>query len=506
MELIYIPLVLIALGYALYYYFTRNFNYWKDRGIAGPEPTPMFGNVMKAALRRVNHGEIMSHIYQQYPNEKVVGVYRMTTPSLLLRDLDIIKHIMIKDFDKFADRGVEFSKEGLGANLFHADDDTWRGLRNRFTPIFTSGKLKNMLHLMDERGDLFVKHVEDITRKQSEHKIHSLIQRYTIITISACAFGLDFDDISDTNSFFQTLHKIDTDIFTANFALELDMMFPNLFKKLNVSIFPKYVTKFFHELTRSVIDTRNGKPTNRKDFMDLILELRQQKEIHYRNAKDENKEMHLEITESVIAAQCFVFYAAGYETSATTMSYLLYLLAKNPHVQEKVHNEIDKILEKYNGEVTYDTIKDMTYLSKVFDETLRLYPLVEPLQRCAKTNYKVPGTDIVIKKDQIVLISPRAIHHDPKYYPNPEVFDPDRFNPEVAGARHPCAYMPFGVGPRNCIGMRFAKLQSSVCIIKLLSKFRVEASVNTLKEMRFDPRRVVMTPSDGIVLNIFPRK
>ncbi|KAM3958201.1 cytochrome P450 6B2-like [Aphomia sociella] len=506
MELIYIPLGLIALGYTLYYYFTRTFNYWKDKGIVGPEPTPFFGNIMKAALRRANHGEVISSIYHQYPNEKVVGLFRMTTPSLLIRDLDIIKHIMIKDFDEFADRGIEFSKQGLGANLFHAEDDTWRLLRNRFTPLFTSGKLKNMLHLMKTRGDLFIKYVKDITKKQSEHQIHTLVQRYTITTIAACAFGLDYDDISDRNSFFKTLQRIDSEIFNANFSIELNMMYPTLFKKLNSSILPKYVTDFFYELTRSVINARKGKPTNRKDFMDLILELREQRELHSQKTNDNNKKMHLEITESVIAAQSFVFYAAGYEPSATTMSFLLYLLAKNPHIQEQVHKEIDETLKKRNDELTYDTIKDMTYLAKVFDETLRLYPLVEPLQRCAKTNYKLPGTDIVIKKDQIVLISPRGIQHDPEYYPNPEVFDPDRFNPEVAGARHPCAYMPFGVGPRNCIGMRFAKLQSSICIIKLLSKFRVELSENTMKEMQFDPTRQLMSPSDGILLNVIRRK
>ncbi|XP_026760054.2 cytochrome P450 6B5-like [Galleria mellonella] len=506
MELMYLPLVIIALLCSFYYYFTRNFNYWKERGIIGPEPIPIFGNIKNSALRRENGGETIANIYHQYPNEKIVGVFRMTTPNLLLRDLDTIKHVMIKDFDQFSDRGIQFSTEGLGLNLFHADTNTWRVLRNRFTPLFTSVKLKNMMHLMTEKGDQFVEYVEKITNNQAEYKIHNLIQKYTVSTIVACAFGFNIDDYTDTNPIIKTLHKIDREIFTTNYGNEFDMMFPGLFKKLNISLFPKYVSDFFNKLTRSVISERQGMPTDRKDFMDLILELRNQKEIQSTKRNNSEEQMYLEITDDVIAAQSFVFFAAGYETSATTMTFLLYLLAKNPHIQEKLHEEIDKTLENHNGEVTYDTIKDMTYLDKVFDETLRLFPLVEPLQRRAQSNYKIPNTDIVVKKNQIVLVTPRGIHHDPKYYPNPEVFDPERFDPEIAAARHPCAYIPFGVGPRNCIGMRFAKMQSRICIVKLLSKFRVERSKNTMEEMKFDPMRIVMTPADGILLNILRRK
>ncbi|XP_026749508.2 LOW QUALITY PROTEIN: cytochrome P450 6B5-like [Galleria mellonella] len=505
MSLIYIPLVFTALFYILYRYFTRTFNYWKDRGITGPDPIPFFGNIKDSTFRREFIGETFVKIYKQYPNEKVVGVYRMTTPCLLIRDLDIIKHIMIKDFNKFTDRGIEFSKEGLGANLFHADGDTWKVLRARFTPLFTSEKLKNMVYLMTQRGEKFLQHVEKITLDQPEQKVHTLVQKYTMSTISACAFGIDIKNFEDGDKIMESLYKIDSDIFSASFAFELDMMYPGLLKKLNASLFPKHVTNFFHSLVAGVIQERSGKPSNRKDFMDLILELRQQKNIYSYKKTDTDKQTYLELTDSIIAAQAFVFFAAGYETSATTMSFMLYLLAKNQHVQDKLLAEIDEVLKKHNGEITYDTIKDMTYIEKVFDETLRMFPLVEPLQRTAQEDYKIPDTDITIKKNQMVLITPRGIQYDPKYYPNPEVFDPERFNPETAGERHPCAYMPFGVGPRNCIGMRFAKIQSRICMVMLLSKFRVESSKNTMKEVRFHPKRLVMTPADGIMLNLVRR-
>lgn len=410
---------------------------------------PFFGNIKESALRRKNMGVVFREFYEQFPNEKVVGIYRMTTPGLVIRDLDIIKHIMIKDFDTFVDRGVEFSKKGLGANLFHSDGDTWRVLRNRFTPVFTSGKLKNMLYLITDRGETFMDYVDEVCDQKSEHKVHPLIQKYTMSTIAACAFGLDVDTIHDK---IETLKKIDELVLTSNFAQELDMMYPGILKKLNLSLLPAFVTTFFNDLVRQIFTERNGVPGNRKDFMDLILEMRQQGQVYSSKRNDSDKQLSLELTDEIIAAQAFVFYVAGYETSATTMSFLLYELAKSPDIQEKLHAETIEVLKKHNGKMTYDTLQDMSYLDKVFDETLRMYPLVEPLQRNARVDYKVPGTDIVIEKGTTVLVSPIGIHHDAKYYPDPEKFDPERFNAENSRDRHSCAYMPFGVGPRNCIG------------------------------------------------------
>ncbi|XP_013140391.1 PREDICTED: cytochrome P450 6B1-like isoform X1 [Papilio polytes] len=498
--MLYLLVILASVFTLVYFYFTRTFDYWKNKNVPGPKPLPLFGNIKDSVLRRRHAALVFKSIYDEYTNEKVVGVYRMTSPCLLLRDLDVIKNVMIKDFDQFVDRGVSFSKDGLGLNLFHADGDTWRVLRNRFTPVFTSGKLKNMLYLMTERGEQFVDYVENLRAKQSEQPIHVLVQKFTMATISACAFGLDLDE-----DMYKTLNRIDKMIFTPSYARELDMMYPGILEKLNSSIFPNFVNDFFSNLSQTVIKQRGGIPTNRKDFMDLILELRQQKTIEGTKKLDNEKLRIVELTDSVIAAQAFVFYAAGYETSASTMTYLFYELAKHPEIQDKVIAEIDEVVNRYDGEISYDCLNEMTYLQQVFDETLRKYPIIDPLQRNAQMDYKIPDTNVTIKKGQTILVNPLGIHRDPQYYPNPEKFDPDRFSPENEKDRHSCAYMPFGTGPRNCIGMRFAKVQSRVCVAKFLSKYRVEPSRNTPAVLDFDPMRLVLFPKGGIPLNVICR-
>ncbi|XP_053619701.1 cytochrome P450 6B2-like [Plodia interpunctella] len=488
----------------LYYYSTRTLRYWKNKNVKGPEPMALFGNYYEMARRRKFIGEISRDAYNQFPNEKVIGMYTMVTPILLVKDLDIIKQILIKDFDVFTDRGTDFSKDGLGANLFHADGDTWRVLRNYFTPLFTSGKLKNMTYLMTERADMFLEHIDKIVRDQPEQEVHKLIQKFTISSISACAFGIDMD-IEQDHEFMKSITAFDKLIFDISYFIEIIMVYPDLMKKFNTSLFPKAIVNFFYDLVRKVVNDRKGVPIGRKDFMDLILELKQQGEIKGTRRSDE-KELQLDFNEDVMAGQAFAFYVAGYETSATAMTFMLYELARNVNVQDKILAEIDEVLERHNGKITYDSISDLKYMEKAFDETLRMYPVLDSLQRRAQCDYKFPDLDLKIEKGQVIFISPLAIHRDPNNYPDPDRFDPERFNPENVRERHPCAYIPFGLGPRNCIGMRFAKVQSRVCMMRLLSKYRVEMSEKTPRQVKLSPLRLIASPYGGMPLKIVPRR
>lgn len=501
----YLLLGLATVAYCFYLYFTRTFNYWRSRYIAGPTPVPIFGNLKESTLRRENIAIVFKNIYEAYPNEKVVGVYRMTTPDLLIRDPDIVKQVMIKDFDIFPDRGIEYDKDGLGANLFHANGSTWRILRNKLTPIFTSGKLKNMLHLIIDRSDNFIKYMEHLTETQTEQEVFQLAQKFTITAISACAFGLDINIMKQDNV-MEKLVKLDKRIFTTNYAAELDMMYPGIVSKLGSSLFPTDVREFFHSLVKQVVSVRNGEATNRQDFMDLILELRQAKQVEEVPITEKEEKKSIEITEGLMAAQAFVFYAAGYETSATTLGFMFMQLALNPAVQEKVAIEIKEVLKRHNDKITYEALQEMTYLERVFDETLRLFPVVDPLFRKVGADYKIPGTDVELKKGQTILVSASGIHHDEKYWPNPSKFDPDRFTPEKSASRHSAVYLPFGIGRRQCIGMRFAKVQSRVCAVRLLQRFRLEPTKDTPREIRYNPNRILLTILGGCKMNILPRE
>ncbi|XP_063366285.1 cytochrome P450 6B5-like [Cydia amplana] len=500
MDLLTIATLTVAV--ILYYHFTITFNYWRNQNVPGPRPIPIFGNTLKFVLASTSLGVILKKIYDDYPTDKVVGLFRMRTPCLLIRDLDIVKHVLIKEFHVFSDRGVSFSKEGLGTNLFHADGETWKALRHRFSPMFSNQKLKNMMYLLHDRADKFMEYLSEVTAVTPQHDVHGLMKKYTMSTIWACAFGFDIDTFQE--EIHATLKKIDQAIFNRNLKVEFEMMYPGLPRKLKMEIFPRLVHDFFKDLVGKVITQRKGIPSTRNDFMDLLLQIKNNKELQGRSGDAEDETV--EITNSIIEAQAFAFYVAGYETSATTMGFMLYQLALNPEIQERLRKEVDEYLQRHDGRIEVDTLTELTYMDQVFNETLRMYPIVEHLRRKAQTDYECPGTNIKVSKGQLVLISVWGIHHNELYYPEPEKFNPDNFSPGNIASRHPCAYLPFGVGPRHCIATRFALVQSRVCIIRLLSRFRLEAGSNTALSVSYDPRRIPLTPDKPIYVNFYSRK
>ncbi|XP_047996586.1 cytochrome P450 6B5-like [Leguminivora glycinivorella] len=494
--------IFIVIASFLYYHFTQYNNYWNKRNIVGPKPTFFFGNMKNAVLRRKSYGHVFKDIYDKYPEERVVGMFMMRSPELLIRDLDVIKNILIKDFDIFDSRGFQFKTTGFGANLFHANAETWRLLRSRFSPLFTPGKLRNMMYLLSECGDRLVEHVARVTQLNLEQDVYDMTRKYTQDAIASCAFGIDIDAFNQEHDTFQKVHS---NMFNMSFSRDLELIYPGIMVKMGGSLIPTEVITYFINLVKSVTKQRNDKPTNRNDFIDLILKMREDKLINKISRNNNDTEINLELTDEVIAALAFSFYAGGFETTATTMGFLLYQLSLNPKVQDKVVAEIKEVLKKHDGKLTLQAVLDLSYMGQVFDETLRMYPIISDLKRKSNRTYTIPGTNLSIEKNQLIKIPTLGIHYDEKIYPNPEKFDPERFSPENAAVRHPCAYLPFGLGPRNCIGIRFAFLQSRVCMAKLLSQFRVEPSKNTPRQLQYETRRVVLYPRGGIPLNFIKR-
>jgi cytochrome P450 family 6 len=241
-------LVLTSVLIAAYYFLTQHHNNWIKKSVAGPKPNFFFGNLKEVILKHQSVNIWFHDLYDAYPKEKVVGLYRMRAPQLLVRDPDIIQHIMIKDFDNFTSRATgEFGSTGLSQNLFMTSGEKWRVLRKRLSPIFTSGKLKNMFHLINDNGDKFIKHISVILSKAPEQDAHQLVQKYTVSTISACVFGVDIDlDTYDTEKY----SKIDQFIFDTKYVAEIGFLFPGIIDKLNIPVFQPYITNHFNDIAR----------------------------------------------------------------------------------------------------------------------------------------------------------------------------------------------------------------------------------------------------------------
>nr|CAI5817453.1 unnamed protein product [Callosobruchus analis] len=162
----------------------------------------------------------------------------------------------------------------------------------------------------------------------------------------------------------------------------------------------------------------------------------------------------------------------------------LYELALRQDLQDKVRANINSVLSKYNGEITYDALNEMKYLNQALDETLRLWPAVPTLTRVCTKNYTFPGTDVSIEKGVMVLIPLLAMQTDHDYWADPMTFDPDRFESEIDKN---VPYWPFGEGPKNCIGMRFGYMQVKLGLIQILKNFKVTLSPSTKVPAQLDP-------------------
>lgn len=455
--MITLSLILVAIV-ALYIYGTRNYKYWQQRGVKHDKPVPFFGNNYRNYLRQKSITELAVEMYWKYPTEKVVGFYRASRAELVIRDIDIAKRILTTDFAYFYPRGLNQHRdaiEPLLKNLFFVDGDTWRLLRQRMTPAFTSGKLKAMFPLIVERAERLQARALQDAAGGRELDARDLMARYTTDFIGACGFGLDADSLKDENSAFR---KLGATIFKFGFKelviITLKELFPNLFKNLKTL---SRVENGIFTLVDSVVKQRNYQPSGRNDFIDLLLECKQRGkmvgESIERMKPDGTPEVtSLELDDELLAAQVFVFFAAGFETSSSATSYTLHELAHNVEVQERAQKEIDRVLAKYNNKLSYDAIKEMTYLEWCLKEGMRMFPSLGFLIRECARNYTIEELNLTINKGVRVVIPLQAIQNDPNYFENPSEFRPERFSPENFNSSNKYTYMPFGEGPRACIG------------------------------------------------------
>ncbi|XP_068994082.1 probable cytochrome P450 6a17 [Neodiprion pinetum] len=203
------------------------------------------------------------------------------------------------------------------------------------------------------------------------------------------------------------------------------------------------------------------------------------------------------------AAQAFVFWLGGFETSSTTATNCLYELAVHQDLQGKLVEEIDGVLAKF-GSVSYDSINKMPYLYKVISGWYS--PLTTVLHQSARKKLTVTGTGLRVAKGTAIIIPVYGLHSDPDVFPEREKFDPERFTEENVASRHRYTYLPFGEGLRNCMGMRFGLVQTKVAIISFLSKYSFTPGPNLKDPMVMDVGNLMHCPdSNGIVLRIEER-
>ncbi|KAL1123515.1 hypothetical protein AAG570_002592 [Ranatra chinensis] len=413
----------------------------------------------------------------------------------MVRDVELINKILIKDFSHFHDHGflVDTEVNPLEGHLFNMEGQKWRALRNKLSPTFTSGKLKWMLPQMSECADQLVQVLQKETHGE-DVLIRDYLSRFSIDVISSCAFGLEGGALKDPDCEFRKMAK---KIFRPSGIMKIKNTFRIFFPKtanwLKMKLIDPEVNDFFFNLTRQAFEHRLKTGLRRNDFVDLLLQLKQKGWVDHEAEEDEEKEekdhievdpdTKLELTDGLLAAQSFIFLAAGWENTASVVSFTLLLLSRHQEAQAKAREEVAQIKRKYGGEFSYLAIKDMVYLDACVSESLRMFsPAVAIFHSCTKDYTLDDG--LVIKKGTPVVVPTNAIQRDEVYFEDPDLFLPERFL--EGDGKLPDAFLPFGAGPRVCIARRFVLLEVKLVLAKLLDSFDVLPSPKVVDPLTVD--------------------
>nr|UEN71150.1 cytochrome P450 4AV17 [Meteorus pulchricornis] len=486
---------LTAIFLAIYYYLTSTYSYWKDKGIPGPKPTAPFGNIGPIVMGEHNLGTYLQMVYNTHKDQPLAGIFKGREPIVVVNDLNIIKDVLIKDFSKFCDRGQEMHEkhEPLSVHLFNLEPKRWRLLRAKLSPIFTSGKLKDMFYLLVECADQMGQYLDRIDNGVVD--MRDVPARFATDVIGVCAFGLQANSIQDDESLFRKMGKRIFDLkFKTVMRFTCGFFLPSLYRNF-IGYFTRddILDNFILGITKETMEYRKKNNINRHDFVDLLMALKNQP------AKMVDD---IELTDELLAAQLFVFFAAGFETSSTTIGNVLFELALNPTIQNKLRQELSEELKRTGGKYDYEGIKNMKYMEMVIKETLRKYPPVPFLTRRSVVPYKFAGTKLTIPANTRVWIPIFGIQRDPKHFPKPDVFDPERFNEQNIKSRHEMTFLSFGDGPRNCIGARFGSMQTKVGLMKILQNHIVGVCEKTDRSYEIDYRGILLVPKNGVFLKL----
>ncbi|XP_033908411.1 cytochrome P450 3A27-like [Acipenser ruthenus] len=437
---------------------------FKKLGIPGPRPLPFIGTFLE--YRKGIHGFDMG-CFKKYG--RMWGIYDGRLPILAVMDTAMIKTILVKEcYSLFTNR----RNLGLNGELYDAlsivEDEAWKRIRSVLSPSFTSGRLKEIFPIVKQYADTLLRNVQKKADAKETVQMKEMFGAYSMDVVTSTSFSVNIDSLNNPKDPFVTNIKKMMKFTLFNPFLLILILFPfllPLLKKLNVAFIPTSIMDFFYASFRKIkSDRKKNDHTagSRVDFLQLMVD----SQIPDNSAQSETDEQPSKgLTDHEILSQAMLFVFAGYETTSTTLSFLIYNLATNPKAMTKLQEEIDRVLPD-KAPVTYESLAAMEYLDMALNESLRLYPAAPRLERVSKKTVEICG--VTIPKGTVVMIPTYALHRDTKHWPDPEVFEPERFSKDKTESMDQYAYLPFGAGPRNCIGMRFALILVKVAMVNLL--------------------------------------
>eukprot|EP00794_Sanderia_malayensis_P004859 gene4859-5497_t len=478
-----IPICLLA---SVYWIFIHPYLIFKRYGIPTATPiVPPLGNLLELVK-----GSIKMHQRCIKKYGKIYGIFIGRRPSVIISDSKMLEQLFVKAFGNFHDRpsflGKQRSPMHLGMVIVQYSD--WRRIRLTVNPTFTAGKIKQMMPLMKESMETLVSIMGEKSKKNESIDMSKLYGSLTMEVILCIAFGLksDFQTKRNERLLQEALKWFSVD----RRVLFVDMLpLPLLIKHHLKELFspdPAYLVN----IIKPVVEERKKAPSARKDFLQLLLT----------ENKDGGK---LKLSDDEIYAQVITFLLAGYETTSAMLSFTTYLLALHPKVQQRLYEEVAEKFDKDDDySSVYEDIQKLEYMDQVVNESLRMYPPAYQTARIVENECEIGGYHI--PKGIVASVPIYCIHHSEDNWKDHDKFDPERFNSENKAKINPLHFLPFGYGPRNCVGMRFALVEAKLALASMLKKFKFVKTPDTEVPLTLT-YGITMFPTNGIKVGILPR-
>ncbi|CAL4138344.1 unnamed protein product, partial [Meganyctiphanes norvegica] len=472
----------------------QHFQQWQNMGIPGPPTHWLAGNFYEINYRPGRADPIKTRDEWIKKYGKVVGFFNGYRPFLLVADLDLLKQIFIKESNNFINRHGVNPRSKMLVSL---NDQHWKDVRRIITPIFSTAKIKKMMPLVQNCTQNFIDKCLEMSKAEKEFNIYEILQCLTLDVIDQCALALNLNCIKNPKNKVLVLIR---------------HAFRNLFPRAMAGIYilPELVLLFIPffifspfrkaqrvciENIKNVIQKRKNNPELQahQDALQLLMD-----------ASEDIDGKITRLTEMEVVENAFMFLIAGYETTSNALAYAFHLLSLHEDVQELVWQELTDVLNDPMATVTYEDLGKMKYTEAVILETMRLYPPI-PFFVSRITSSKWSYNGLTIPAGTVVEAPVWSIHHDPEIYPEPKKFKPERFLPEERASRHSLSHLPFGAGPRNCIGLRFALLEAKLTLALTVQKFIIKPAKCTKDPLPTIANGPLMNPKDGVWVTLQSR-
>lgn len=328
-DILFLVCVVIGLGYFL---IRQRYSYWERLNVPYLQPTFPFGN-LSGLGKRQHAAQLFQKHYDELkrPSFPFGGFYFFINPTVLATDLDFVKNVLIKDFNHFVSRGVYYNEKDdpLSGHLFAVDGEKWRGLRSKLSPTFTSGKMKIMFPMILTVADELTKTLNVLANKVTDEgfEIKEILARFTTDIIGTCAFGLECNSLKDENSDFRNYgRKIFEEPRNSFLTLLFMSNFRSLARRLKMKVVSDDVSEFFIGSLKETIKYREENNIKRNDFLNMMMDLMKHGRLDDDDSGSDKATSGGQLSFHEIAANCFVFFLAGFETSSTTMMFCLHEL------------------------------------------------------------------------------------------------------------------------------------------------------------------------------------